>query len=212
MSEDEPIESLGQPKIKVTVSRSPEIENLQEQLSAMRDEKEDLESTLSGLAEKEFDKRKQELRDRVDSRLYDSVDEISTPTQLETFEKLYDTLHSDGSETPKPRPQGVVSLPQNRSEDLMRKPFDTPRELVSALFDKSRDLPEYDQKISDLFSKRMKSGGSYEITEEPPEVKSRVDRYFQMVSPKGYTIMIPEEHRSLTEEELKRRISIGYYG
>ena len=210
-SEDEPVQPFGQ-KLKVTVSRSPEIENLQEQLSAMKSEKETLENELSTLASQEFDKKKSELKEKTDSRLHESIDAINSPSELEQFQNIYDTLRSDGSETPKSKPSGIVTLPQKGEVDITRKAYDRPEDMIGDLFSKAKTDPNAEEMLNQLFSKRLKSG-KYELTEPQPRVKSSTGRYCQYTSPRtGNSILIPEDHaKRLSPEMLQKRLESGFY-
>jgi len=196
-------ENVPTRKVKVTVDRTPEIQRLEEELEVEKQARQEAEQVLTDLAEKAFEEKKEELASRFPEK-ENAIMNVESPSQLEIIESLL------GTET-KNKPTGVVGLiPPKNKGSLASREFSSKQEAFENLF--NRDDMEAEEIKDKLFSKSSDVIGKWQLRELPPKRQSLCGRYIIYPNLKGGTCYVPEEDaKRLSPEELRKRISEGWY-
>lgn len=208
MSEDPYASQEPSQKIIVKVDRTPEQERLLNELEAVRSQRDELQQTLEGLAQAEFEDQKNKLAKKFPEKA-EYIRNLETPTELETARTLL-------SGEKRKSPVGVVSLtpstPQQQS--VLTKEYPDVGSMVQDAMQHEKTEPEIGEAMTRLWRKiGNKTSPKFSITDNMAKVKSASNRYQEYTNSRGFVVYVPVEHsRALSTEQLKKRLDSGYYG
>jgi len=192
-------------KIKVTVNRDPELEDLRSQLETEKEGRIEAEATIEALAVAEFEKYKDEIKTKFPEKA-EVIDSIESAEQLNLVKELL-------TGEKRSAPSGTVSLPSGK-QNIRYKEFDTAKEMVDSVYNEAKTDPNLSEALNQLWEKVSRQpSGSWVLQEPLPKIKSPSHRYVYYKNNFGNTVMVPENHaKTLDPELLKKRLSSGYYG
>jgi len=207
LSEEEEIAYNPQAKlshIKVTVDKSKAEEDLRQQLEAEKEARKEAEETIEALAEKAFFEEKDKLKNQVDAKLYEVIDNIESPSELEKFSSMYEALK--GSPTSHKTPTGTATLPNQNNKSLRFREYTNSQDALADVYKHARDpdSPYYAEakKIQkELWSKVSGSERAGSVTFDFMPKESYVSGL-----PKNFTWMeYTEWYREKMDEIARRR-------
>ena len=152
------------PELKISIDRSTEIEGLQKELLEEKEKNESLASTLSFIAQTDFETQKQDIADK----LHISPELIDSPERLQSYKELLQQKQREAdtsSESHAPLGKGeTISWSQNLGERQSNSNSNVDRAVREAqnsvLRPSERSYDSVEEMITDL-KKESKSGSEH---------------------------------------------------